>query len=173
LKYRKIHIIGAPGSGKTYVASKLATLTNIKAHELDKVFWCQAEVAYVRSSEEERTTKLNDILTKEDWIVEGVYYKWLASAFDAADIIIVLNPSVLVRQWRITKRFLIRKFIQGEFQKETFSSFLTLFWWNQKFDSDNMQRILAFTAEHKTKVIFCNDCDVKWSSKTGHLVRGF
>jgi len=159
LKYRKIHIIGAPGSGKTYVASKLATLTNIKAHELDKVFWCQAEVTYVRSSEEERTTKLNDILTKDDWIIEGVYYKWLASAFDAADIIIILNPSVFVRQWRITKRFFKRKFIDGDFRKETFASFLMLFWWNQKFDSDNMQRILAFTAQNKAKICFCSTGD--------------
>jgi len=159
LKYRKIHIIGAPGSGKTYVASKLAALTNIKAHELDKVFWCQAEVAYVRSSEKERTTKLNEILAKEDWIVEGVYYKWLASAFDAADIIIVLNPSVFVRQWRITKRFFKRKFIDGDFRKETFASFLTLFWWNQKFDSDNMQRIVDFTAKNNTKINFCTNYD--------------
>ena len=39
MKYRKIHIIGGPGSGKSYIAKKLSTLYNIKAYDLDDLFW--------------------------------------------------------------------------------------------------------------------------------------
>ena len=157
MSYRKIHIIGAPGSGKTYTANKLQKLMNLKAYDLDNIFWDQNENTYVRSSEESRTEKLNQVLSKEHRIVEGVYYKWLANSFDDSDLIIILNPPVLIRQWRIFKRFLIRKFILGQFRKETLSSFLEMFWWNQKFDNDNMYRILDFTLQHKDKIVFCNN----------------
>jgi len=159
LQYRKVHIIGAPGSGKTFISNQLEKLTNLKAYELDKVFWNQYEQTYVRTNEEERASQLDVILSSEYWIIEGVYYKWLGNAFDAADIIIILNPPVWLRHWRVTKRFLKRKFILGEFHKETLSSFLTLLRWNHKFDDDNMHRIIAYTAEYKSKVIFCRDCD--------------
>jgi adenylate kinase family enzyme len=157
LKYRKIHIIGAPGSGKTFIATKLQELTGLKAYDLDKIFWDQNENTYVRSSEVSRTEKLNQVLSQENWVIEGVYYKWLSKSFDDSDLIIVLTPSVLLRQWRIFKRFLIRKFILGHFRKETLSSFLEMFWWNQKFDNDNMHRILNFTSKHKTKIVLCHN----------------
>lgn len=157
MKYRKIHLVGGPGSGKTFSSTKLQELTGLKAYNLDKVFWDQDEHTYIRSSEECRTEKLKTILSQESWIVEGVYYKWLADSFRDADLIIILNPPVLLRQWRIFKRFLKRKFIEGQFRKETFASFMEMFWWNQKFDNDNMSRILDFTLEHKAKIVFCND----------------
>jgi adenylate kinase family enzyme len=159
LQYRKIHIIGAPGSGKTFCSTKLQELIKLDAYELDQIFWEQNKTAYIRSSEGARTDKLNKVLSKDKWIVEGVYYKWLADAFCDADLIVVLNPPVLLRQWRIFKRFLKRKFILGHFRKESLSSFMEMYWWNQKFDSDNMTRILDFTAEHKSKIIFCRNYD--------------
>jgi len=157
LQYRKIHIIGGPGSGKTFCSTKIQEITNLNAYDLDKVFWDQNENAYVRSSEKFRTEKLNQVLSKESWIIEGVYYKWLADAFRDADLIVILNPSVLIRQWRIFKRFLKRKFILGQFRKETLSSFLEMYWWNQKFDNDNMLRISDFLAKHKNKIIYCKN----------------
>ena len=153
LQYRKIHIIGAPGSGKTFSAKKLHVLISLNTYDLDKIFWQQSESSYVRENEESRTKKLQQVLSKDSWIIEGVYYKWLADSFRDADLIIVLIPSVFIRQWRIFKRFLIRKFMLGQFRKETFSSFITMFWWNQKFDNDNMIRILDFTSEYKDKII--------------------
>ena len=169
MQYRKIHIIGAPGSGKTYIATKLQEITDLKAYDLDKIFWDQNKNTYVRSNEESRTEKLNQILSQENWIVEGVYYKWLLDAFHDADLIIILNPPVLIRQWRIFKRFLIRKFILGHFRKESLSSFLEMFWWNQKFDNDNMYRILDFTIEHKDKIVFCNNHDEVLSTLIPYL----
>ena len=157
LQYRKIHIIGGPGSGKTFSSLKLQALTNMNAYDLDKIFWEQNENAYIRSSEEDRTGKLNQVLSQENWIVEGVYYKWLADSFRDADLIVILNPPVLLRQWRIFKRFLKRKFILGQFRKESLASFIEMYWWNQKFDNDNMVRILDFLTEYNNKIIFCKN----------------
>ncbi len=157
MHYRKIHIVGAPGSGKTFCANKLEQKTGLVAYDLDSVFWDQSQNSYIRAREEVRDEKLANILRNESWIVEGVYYKWLADSFQDADIIIILNPSVYLRQWRIFKRFLHRKFIIGQFRKEKLSSFMEMFWWNKKFDNDNMIRIQSFITEHKHKVVFCKN----------------
>ncbi len=157
LQYRKIHIIGGPGSGKTFSSTKLQALTNLNAYDLDKVFWDQNKNAYVRSSEEHRAEKLSQVLSQENWIIEGVYYKWLADSFRDADLIVILNPPVLLRQWRIFKRFLKRKFILGQFRKESLSSFMEMYLWNQKYDNDNMVRILDFLTEYNHKIIFCKN----------------
>ena len=162
MPYRKIHIVGGPGSGKTYSATKLAKEIGVLAYDLDKVFWDQSQTSYVRASEQDRGEKLSNILRHDSWIIEGVYYKWLSDAFNDADIIIILNPSVFLRQWRIFKRFLYRKFILLDFKKETFSSFLKMCWWNQNFDKDNMRRIHSFISEHQDKVVYCkNYRDIK------------
>ncbi|CCN80878.1 conserved hypothetical protein [Vibrio nigripulchritudo SFn27] len=157
LQYRKIHIIGGPGSGKTYSAKKLQQTSDLTAYDLDRVFWDQSQDSYVRASEEMRTKKLQKILANESWIIEGVYYKWLEESFQKADIIVILNPPLFKRQWRILKRFLVRKFILGHFRKETFSSFIELWRWNKKFDNDNMIRITDFTSEYKDKTVYCSN----------------
>lgn len=155
--YRKIHIIGGPGSGKTFSAKKLEKHLGLSAYDLDRVFWDQSQDSYIRASEELRDGKLAKILSNDSWVIEGVYYKWLAESFKCADIIIILNPSVYLRQWRIFKRFLYRKFILLEFKKETLSSFIEMFCWNQKFDSDNMVRIQSFISEYEHKIVFCKN----------------
>jgi len=157
LRYRKIHIVGGPGSGKTYCAQKLEMTTGLTSYDLDRVFWDQSKSTYVRASEKLRSETLEKILANDSWIIEGVYYKWLSKAFDDADIIIILTPSVYLRQWRIFKRFLYRKFILLDFKKETFASFIEMFWWNQKFDRDNMIRIRSFISEHQQKIVFCQN----------------
>ncbi|MDN3685090.1 hypothetical protein QW180_21950 [Vibrio sinaloensis] len=64
----------------------------------------------MRASQEVRSAKLNEILAQSSWVIEGVYYKWLAPSFEDADVIIVLTTPLWKRQWRISKRFITRKF---------------------------------------------------------------
>lgn len=156
MQYHRIHIIGGPGSGKTYISQKLQGFTSLTAFDLDEVFWDQSQNSYIRSSEESRAEKLNLILSKEKWIIEGVYYKWLDVSFKNADIIIILNPPLIKRQWRILKRFFIRKFFLGPYRKETFKNFKDLWRWNRNFDDDNMVRINEFISQHKEKIVYCS-----------------
>lgn len=157
MKYRKIHIIGGPGSGKSYSSNKLQQATNLIAYDLDQVFWDQSANTYIRASDELRSENLNHILSENSWIIEGVYYKWLEESFRQADVIVILNPHVAIRQWRIFKRFMVRKFLLGDFRKETFSSFFELWQWNKNFDDDNMVRITGFTSKYKDKIVFCKN----------------
>ena len=107
---QRIHIIGGPGSGKSYAAKHLSTRLGIPAHDLDDLFWDSAAQSYgVRASDADRDAKLMSITAEDTWIVESVYYRWLRPSFERADIIFVLRPNVFVRDWRILKRFVTRK----------------------------------------------------------------
>jgi adenylate kinase family enzyme len=157
MHYRKIHIIGGPGSGKTYSSKIIEKETGVTAHDLDRIFWDHSQKAYVKAREEVRSEKLEILLSGSSWIIEGVYYKWLEESFRTAEIIAVLTTPVPIRQWRILKRFLIRKFLLGDFEKETFRSFVKLWQWNKNFDTDNMVRIAGFLSPYTDKIIYCEN----------------
>ena len=74
----KIHIIGCSGRGKTYLAKKLSNKYNIPHYDLDDIYWDNSSQEYgIKTSAEKRDKLLQNILEKDDWIIEGIYYKWL------------------------------------------------------------------------------------------------
>jgi adenylate kinase family enzyme len=91
--FRRAHIIGGPGSGKSYAAKHLATRLEIPAHDLDNLFWDRAAETYgVRASQIDRDARLLEITQQDAWMIEGVYYHWLKPSFERADTIFVLSP---------------------------------------------------------------------------------
>ncbi len=69
----KIHIIGGPGSGKTYLAEKLSKELGIRHYDLDELQWDNNSDSYgVKREPAERDRLLADVLKKNDWIIEGV-----------------------------------------------------------------------------------------------------
>ena len=71
----KIHIIGCSGTGKSYLAKRLSEKYNIPHFDLDDIFWDNSSDRYgVKMPDEKRNQLLDDILRKNDWIIEGVFY---------------------------------------------------------------------------------------------------
>ena len=157
MKNRKIHIIGGPGSGKSYIASKLSHLYDIKSYDLDDLFWDRLSNDYgTKARDEDRNNALDKILKEESWIIEGVYYRWVEQAFNDADLIIILTTPKWIRLLRISRRFIRRKLGIITSKKERLRDFWDLVKWNQKFDSDNLIRIRKFISEHESKIVECN-----------------
>jgi adenylate kinase family enzyme len=42
----RIHLIGGPGSGKSYVAAALSARFDVPAYELDELFWERSATSY-------------------------------------------------------------------------------------------------------------------------------
>lgn len=71
----KIHIVGCSGSGKTYFAKALSKKYNIPHFDLDDIQWDNTADSYgVKMTIEKRNALLQEMLSNDDWIIEGVYY---------------------------------------------------------------------------------------------------
>jgi adenylate kinase family enzyme len=157
---QRIHIIGGPGSGKSYAARHLSQRLGIAAYDLDELFWEPAAQGYgVPASEPHRDAELLSITTQDAWIIEGVYYRWLRPSFERADIIIVLQPNAFLRDWRIVKRFVSRKLGIIPTKKESPLDLYRLIDWNHKYDTDNLKRAMDFMQEFDHKVVACRSAD--------------
>lgn len=106
----KIHIIGAPGSGKSSIAVSLAQRFSMPALNFDDIYWANNSLCYGKKADvKKRDGQLREFISQKSWIIEGVYYKWVGESFKAADLIAILKVPVLVRDWRIIKRYVKRK----------------------------------------------------------------
>ena len=138
MKYKKIHIIGGPGSGKTFTASKIEYQYSIKSYNLDDIFWDnQSENYNQKSDPETRNKELVLITSNNSWIIEGVYYAWLKPSFENADVVFILTPNVWLRDFRILSRFL-KRMVYKHHRKESLFDLIDLIKWNHKYEKVNI-----------------------------------
>jgi len=155
----KIHIIGGPGSGKSYMANLISNQKNTKSYDLDDIFWDNSLNKFgIKANPKTRDITLQKILLNSSWIIEGVYYGWLSASFDKADIIIILKTNVYTRDWRIVRRFLKRKFkLIPCNKKESLKGLVELIKWNHNYDKRNMLEAEQMIDKYKNKKIVINN----------------
>jgi adenylate kinase family enzyme len=152
----RIHIIGGSGSGKSYVAAKLAQRFGVPAHELDELFWDRATGRYgIRADPAKRDQQLAVIVAQDGWIIEGVYYQWLTPSFAVADVIIALTPSIWIRHWRVIRRFILRKVGKLPSKRESFADLWRLLRWSHGYEAANLAEARKLIAERGRKLIEC------------------
>ena len=150
----KIHIVGGSGSGKTYLAQLLSEKYNIPHYDLDDLFWDNSSGQYgTKNPPEKRDTMLKSILQNDNWIIEGVYYAWLADSFEQADSIIILDMPKMLYKSRIIRRFFKRKLGLNQGKKETIKSLLDLLKWTEKFQTVNLKKIYEMLENYGDKTI--------------------
>ena len=150
----KIHIIGGPGSGKTFLAEKLSKELGISHFDLDDLQWDNKSASYgVKRSSDERDRLLNDVLSHNDWIIEGVYYAWCQQCFADADRIYVLNVPRYKYRYRIIRRFVRRKLGLETGKKENLKSLRELLKWADKYQTVNLVEIRKLLIPYLDKVI--------------------
>jgi len=153
-----IHLIGRGGSGKTYIARILSNKLQIPRLDLDEIFWSKTADSYGEMTPPvERDARLTAFLQQDEWIVEGVFHRWLFPSFQAATHIIVLTTPLWLSQTRTVRRFLRRKFGFESGKKETFRGLREFLAWNRDYDRDNLTRALAMLDEHGLHYIKCHN----------------
>ena len=152
----RIHIIGGSGSGKSYIATKLAQHFGVPTFDLDDLFWDSAAGSYgFRTDPAKRDRQLAEIVSQDGWIIEGVYFQWLTPSFDEADVIIALTPSIWVRHWRAVRRFILRKLGWLPSKRESFADLWRLLRWSHTYDAVNLVQARRFIAERGRQVVDC------------------
>ncbi len=150
----KIHIMGGSGTGKSYIAERLSKKYNIPHYDLDNFFWDNSANQYgMKMPVDKRTKMLNDVVVKDNWIIEGVYYSWLTESFERADYIFILETPKLIYKFRIIKRFIKRKLGLERAKKETLKSLKNLLRWTDKFQQVNMPEILFVLEKYQEKTV--------------------
>lgn len=150
----KIYIIGGPGSGKTYLAEKLSKGLGIQHYDLDELQWDNKSDSYgVKRKPDERDRLLADVLNRNDWIIEGVYYAWCKQCFSEADTIYVLSVPRYKYRYRIVRRFVRRKLGLEQGKKETLRSLSQLLKWADKYQQVNLVEIRKLLIPYSGKVI--------------------
>lgn len=150
----KIHIIGGSGSGKTYLADKLSKIYNIEHYDLDDLQWDnKAEFYGIKRDSDERHAMLQEILKKEEWIIEGVYYKWCEQCFADADKIYLLEVPRRTYRFRIIRRFIRRKLGLEKGKKETLKSLKNLLKWADSYSDNDMPKIKELMEPYADKIV--------------------
>jgi len=155
----RIHILGGPGSGKTTAAKALSHRLGIPAYSLDNLFWKNGENGgWVRNDPQSRDRALKEIISGENWIVEGVYYAWLSESFRRADIVIVLTPGVWIRHWRLLRRSLKRRIVgEDGARKESHADVIDLLRYNSNWDHLHLKAALECIEEVNADVLKCKN----------------
>ena len=140
----RIHVIGAPGSGKTTYARRLAAARNLPLCHLDEIFHDNSGTTPRKRTESERTEMAAEFAQGKDWISEGASFSdWVNPILKRATEIHIVSPSRTIRHLRQIKRYIRRKF--GS-EQTTYRETLRGLWggikWTWNYDSDTLPVIL-------------------------------
>jgi adenylate kinase family enzyme len=97
----KIALIGSGGSGKSTMAAKMGEKLNIKVWHLDRLLW---KPNWTPTNREEQNQILEELIRKENWIIDGNYNSTLDIRLKAADTIIFLDLPRYICVFRVFKR---------------------------------------------------------------------
>jgi uridine kinase len=109
--FKRIHIIGGPGSGKTTLARKIGACLGIEVYELDQVAFTGRD--YVERPFPDRVADISRIANRSAWITEGFFVLWTEELLKSADIIVWLDHIT----WRQGILRIARRYVQSAFQE--------------------------------------------------------
>lgn len=157
---RRVVVFGTTGSGKSWLAEKLAERHGLRVIELDTLFWGRdwqpAPLELFRHRVERE-------IRDGDWIVVGNYAQVRDLTWRAADTLIWLDLPFPLVMWRLLRRTIRRVFSRQELwgtgNRETFrNAFLSrhsILLWAIRTHARNRQRFAVecqFLGKDKTVV---------------------
>ena len=102
----RILIIGSPCSGKSRLARTMGKKLSLPVVHLDKLWWKRGETALTR---EEFDTRLDGVLEKDAWIMDGNFQRTLDRRIQKCDAIVYLDFGRWECLMGLFQRFLVRR----------------------------------------------------------------
>ncbi|HET7578805.1 MAG TPA: topology modulation protein [Bacillales bacterium] len=100
---KRIMVIGvSAGVGKSTFARKLGEILDLKVHHLDTLYW---KPGWVEASIDEFAAAQEEIIRKDQWIIEGNYSNTHEIRAAHADTIIYLEVPLALCLFRVVKRW--------------------------------------------------------------------
>ena len=154
---KKIIVIGCPGSGKSVFSRELSIRTGLPVTHLDNLYW-NADRSIV--PKEEFVSRLNDVMSKDRWIIDGNYASTMEMRMDACDTVFFFDlPTEVCLEGIIQRLGRPRPDIpwiedEGEIDAE-FLSFV------ERYNIDTRPGVLKLLSNHRDKnvIIFTSRAD--------------
>lgn len=137
----KIDIIGSVASGKTTLAGRISLKYSVPYFEKDNIVWERTPDGDKKRTPEERDALFRQIITSDNWIVEGTPRKSLKESFECCEYIIVLDERAIIRLVRVFKRWVLQRLGKEKYNSKPTLKFL-LFNIKWVFEFNRMKRSL-------------------------------
>lgn len=99
---RRIAVLGPSGSGKSFLASRLAELTGLPLVHLDRLAW---QPGWQETEPDELKRMHRELLEESEWVIDGNYTNVdKAERIGRADLVVVLALPRRTCMWRILRR---------------------------------------------------------------------
>lgn len=143
----KITVIGSPGAGKSVFARRLNEITHIPVYHLDMI-WHRPDKTTI--SKQDFDNRLNDILLKDKWIIDGNYQRTIETRIKACDTAFLLDYPLEIcltgAKERIGKKRSDMPWIETEFDND-FKQFII------DYQTENLPLIHDMLKKYKDKNI--------------------
>lgn len=145
--YKRVAVIGCPGGGKSTFSRALRDRIDLPLYHLDAIYW---RVDRTHLSREEFYPLMQEIIAREEWIMDGNYNATLEWRISACDLLIFLDyPAEVclegVRARRGQKRSDMPWVEEGDDQE--FLEFI------RAFETESRPRILELIGKYPEKTV--------------------
>jgi len=156
----RINIIGTSGSGKTTFGRELANILKIPFLEMDAIFWGPD---WRFPTNEEFFPRLKEVLSGDQWVLDGNYTRTMGFKWDRVEAVIWLNYSFPRTVFQAIIRALSRLIDQEELwpgtgNRENLKMLFSrdsIVWWTIKSYHRHVRRNAAYmTAEKYSRIKF-------------------
>ena len=146
---KKIIVIGCPGSGKSRLSKRLHIISGIPLYHLDMLYWNADKTTVEKSLFLER---LGDVMSKEEWIIDGNYASTLETRIKACDTVIFLDfPTDVCLDGIRERRGKPRSdmpWVESEESDDEFIEFI------KNYNLKNRPQVMELLNKYSTKQIF-------------------
>ena len=145
--YKRVAVIGCPGGGKSTFSRALRDRVDLPLYHLDAIYWRDDRT---HLSREEFYPLMQEIIAREEWIMDGNYNATLEWRISACDLLIFLDyPAEVclegVRARRGQKRSDMPWVEEGDDQE--FLEFI------RAFETESRPRILEWIKKYPDKAV--------------------
>lgn len=131
---RRVHVIGAAGSGKTFLAAALSAGLGAEHHDLDRVALRRAAGAgqVTPVPWPQRRAAADEVAERSRWVTEGIYLGWTEPLIAAADLVVWLDVPWWLATYRIIVRH-VRRSLRGDNEWKGIRLLLRFLWTTRNY----------------------------------------